>query len=103
MFVWQPDDDNVNDDLGYYWKEIVQFLQSPVRHSLESFILQDDHDIIRVFREALRGPPGRQTARGNTHEPDFWCVRCMQRTLRIIFYVHLCNTVMSSHFLHFSL
>jgi site-specific DNA-cytosine methylase len=72
MFVWQPDDDNVHDDLGYYWKEIVQFLQSPVRHSLESFILQDDHDIIRVFREALRGPPGRQTARGNTQEPDFW-------------------------------
>lgn len=74
MFVWQPDDDDVHDDLGYYWKEIVQFLQSPVRHSLQSFILQDDHDIIRVFREALRGPPGRQTARGVTQEPDFWYV-----------------------------
>lgn len=72
MFVWQPDDGDVHDDLGEYWKEIVQYLQSPVRHSLQSFILNDDHDIIRVFREALRGPPGRQTARGIMQEPDFW-------------------------------
>lgn len=72
MFVWQPENGDVNDDLGEYWKEIVQYLKSPVRHSLQSFILQDDHDIIRVFREALRGPPGRQTARGVMQEPDFW-------------------------------
>lgn len=72
MFVWQPDDGDVNDDLGVYWKTIVEHLKSPVRHSLQSFILQDDHDTIRVFREALRGPPGRQTARAVMQEPDFW-------------------------------
>jgi len=73
MFVWRPDDDdNVNDDLGEYWEAIVHHLKSPVRHSLESFILQPDHDIIRVFREALRGPNGRQTKRGVFLEPDFW-------------------------------
>lgn len=72
MFVWRPEDDNVDDDLGDYWKAIVQHLKSPVKHSLSSFVLQDDHDIIRVFREALRGPPGRQTARSVFLEPDFW-------------------------------
>ena len=72
MFVWQPDDGDVHDDLGEYWKQIVEYLKSPVRHSLQSFVLLDDHDIIRVFREALRGPPGRQTARGELQDPDFW-------------------------------
>jgi len=31
-----------------------------------------DHDIIRVFREALRGPPGRQSRRAAFQVPDFW-------------------------------
>jgi len=52
MFVWQPDKEgDVNDDLGQYWEALVKHLKSPVRHSLEAFILQVDHDIIRVFRE----------------------------------------------------
>lgn len=72
MFCWRPDDDDIEDDLGEYWTELVRHLQSPVRHSLQSFILQVDHDIIRVFREALRGPPGRQTMRGVSLEPYFW-------------------------------
>ena len=72
MFVWKPVDDNINDDLGKYWETIVKFMESPVRHSLESFILEVDHDIIRVFREALSGPAGRQTKRGLFMEPDFW-------------------------------
>ena len=59
MFVWQPDDDGFDDDLGVYWEAIVKFLASPARHSLESFILEVDHDIIRTFREALNGPAGR--------------------------------------------
>lgn len=73
MFVWRPDDEgNVRDDLGQYWEAIVRHLQSPVRHALEGFILQVDHDIIRNFREALRGPAGRHTRRGRFQEPDFW-------------------------------
>ena len=72
MFVWQPNEGNVSDDLGEYWEHIVKHLKSPVRHSLQSFILQTDHDIIRVFREALKGPPGRQTVRSVFLEPDFW-------------------------------
>lgn len=72
MFVWQPENDDINDNLGDYWKSIVEHLKSPVRHSLESFVLQEDHDTIRVFREALRGPPGRQSALGVLLEPDFW-------------------------------
>lgn len=56
MFVWQPSTDNngiakSDDDLGLYWEALVKHLKAPVRHSLEAFILQVDHDIIRVFRE----------------------------------------------------
>jgi site-specific DNA-cytosine methylase len=69
LFVWKSDE---GVDLGDYWKAIVEHLKSPVRHSLEAFILQDDHDIIRVFREALRGPLGRATKRGAFLESDFW-------------------------------
>jgi hypothetical protein len=72
MFVWRPEDGDVNDDLGYYFEKIVHHLKSPVRHSLQSFILQVDHDLIRVFREALRGPPGRQTMRSVCLEPYYW-------------------------------
>ena len=59
VFVWQPDEGNFGDDLGKYWEEIIRYLSSPVKHSLESFILQEDHEVIRTFREALHGPPGR--------------------------------------------
>lgn len=73
MYVWQPDDPtNYNDDLGEYWDAIFKYLESPVKHSLESFILDDDHDNIRVFREALRGPSGRHTKRSIFQEPDFY-------------------------------
>ncbi|KAL7551244.1 LOW QUALITY PROTEIN: hypothetical protein ACHAWF_014435, partial [Thalassiosira exigua] len=72
MFVWQPDDDNFDDDLGEYWEAIVKYLASPVRHSLESFILEVDHDIIRTFREALNGPAGRYARRGIAQAPNFW-------------------------------
>lgn len=59
MFVWQPEDGNVDDDLGDYWQAVVEHLHFPVRHALESFILEPNHDVIRVFREALSGPAGR--------------------------------------------
>jgi hypothetical protein len=72
MFVWQPDDNNFDDDLGNYWAAIVKHLESPVRHSLESFILPVDHDNIRVFCEALNGPAGRNTNRSINQAPDFW-------------------------------
>ena len=82
MFVWQPGDgsggssnqkdNSLHDDLGEYWEAIVRHLESPVRHSLESFVLQPDHDIIRVFREALNGPPGRTSKRSTFLAPDFW-------------------------------
>lgn len=43
-----------------------------MRHSLEAFLLKDDHEIIRRFREALNGPLGRQTRRTYFQDPDFW-------------------------------
>ena len=44
LFVWKLEDGG---DLGEYWKLLVEHLKSPVRHSLEAFVLQEDHDIIR--------------------------------------------------------
>ena len=72
MFVWRPENDEFTDDLGEYWEEIVKHLKSPVRHSLDAFMLDDDHEVIRVFREALNGPPGRMSKRGFFLAPDFW-------------------------------
>jgi hypothetical protein len=48
LFVWQEED---GEDLGEYWKLLVEHMKSPVRHSLESFVLQEDHDIIRKFKQ----------------------------------------------------
>jgi site-specific DNA-cytosine methylase len=70
LFVWQST--NIHDDLGTYWEAVVEHLQNPVRNSLEAFILQPDHDMIRVFREGLRGPAGRQTKHDAFLQPDFW-------------------------------
>ncbi|KAG7339316.1 SNF2 family helicase [Nitzschia inconspicua] len=73
MFVWKADKHgDYDDNLGIYWQAIVKHLESPVKHSLEAFILNPDHDNIRVFREALRGPPGRHTKRSIFQEPDFY-------------------------------
>ena len=72
VFVWQPDEGNLEDNLGQYWETVVKHLSSPVRHSLESFILQDDHEVIRTFREALNGPAGRQEHQRVNQIPDFW-------------------------------
>jgi hypothetical protein len=33
MLVWRPENDNVHDDLGKYWCDIVEHLKSPTRHS----------------------------------------------------------------------
>ena len=73
MFVWRPhDNNNIHDDLGEYWVEIVKHLQSTCRNSLESFMLPDDHEAIRVFREALHGPPGRLTKSSYFRDKYFW-------------------------------
>jgi len=72
MFVWRPEGGKIDDDLGKYWVQLVKELKSPVQHSLDSFLLEDDHDTVRTFREALNGPPGRQSKRSFFMEPDFW-------------------------------
>ena len=73
MFVWKPDNpDNFDDSLGLYWQALVTYLQNPVRHALDAFILDTDHDNIRVLREALNGPPGRHTKRSVFQEIDFF-------------------------------
>ena len=99
MFVWRPTDDDINDDLGQYWAQIVKYLESPAKHAITAFMLEDDHPgklvelkgkdcrrcfmslsslsswtftDVRRYREALNGPPGRQSRRQAFQEPDFF-------------------------------
>jgi hypothetical protein len=72
MFVWRPENENFNDDLGDYWEAIFRFLESPARNSMEAFILEDDHEIIRTFREGLNGPLGRATKSRVFQQKYFW-------------------------------
>ncbi|GKY91341.1 hypothetical protein MPSEU_000106300 [Mayamaea pseudoterrestris] len=72
MFVWRPKDDDITDDLGDYWTKIVQHLASPAKHSITAFMLEDDHPDVRRYREALNGPPGRQSRRERFQEADFF-------------------------------
>ena len=64
--------DNPNDDLGEYYSCLVEHLKSPVKHSLEAFILDEDHEIIRRFREALLSGAGRLEVLHSALEADFW-------------------------------
>jgi len=72
MFVWQPENNDIKDDLGHYFQSVVEHLQYPAKHCLEAFLLEVDHDNIRNFREALRGPPGRETKRQVDQMGDFF-------------------------------
>jgi hypothetical protein len=83
MFVWRPEKDNVNDDLGDYWEAIFQFLQSPARNSMEAFILEDDHEIIRTFREGIAGKCLTVLLRQPMHDVSLSLVYCLSLSLRI--------------------
>ena len=72
MLVWKPRNGDITDDLGDYFIDIANHLKSPSRYPLEAFTLDDNHEVIRNFREALRGPGGRQSKRNAFQEPDFW-------------------------------
>lgn len=70
LFVWRSD--NLTDDLGEYYEEILRFLQVPLTHSIEAFFLPAHHDRLRQFREALRSGPGMILAKNRMRDPDFW-------------------------------
>lgn len=72
MFVWKPRNENIADDLGDYFSAIAKHLESPCRFSLEAFMQPDSHENIRKYREALRGPQGRNSRRSAFQEFDFW-------------------------------
>eukprot|EP00536_Pseudo-nitzschia_multiseries_P018197 jgi/Psemu1/54535/gm1.54535_g len=72
LFIWRNNKGDVEDDLGDYFECLVNHLKSPAKHSLESFLLAEDHDIVRVFREALLSGPGRYAAMAASMVVDFW-------------------------------
>jgi hypothetical protein len=59
LFVWQPE--LVGTRVGHLWQELVRYLESPVQHSLDTFLLPSDDDRVRTVREMLRGPIGKMT------------------------------------------
>ena len=70
LFIWRCD--NPDDDLGVYFEEIFDHLKTPLKHSVEAFLLPDTHDRLRSFREALRSGPGLMVAKERAKENDFW-------------------------------
>jgi len=70
LFIWRSDDPD--DDLGEYFQEILDYLKTPLLHSMDAFLLPDTHDRIRCFREALRSGPGLMVKRERAKELDFW-------------------------------
>ena len=70
LFIWRSDDPN--DDLGDYFEEIMEHLKTPLLHAMDAFLLPDDHDRIRCFREALRSGPGLLVKRERAKELDFF-------------------------------
>lgn len=70
LFIWRSDDPD--DDLGDYFTEIVEYLKTPLLYSMEAFLLPDDHDRIRDFREALKSGRGLLVKRERTKELDFF-------------------------------
>ena len=70
LFIWRSD--SPDDDLGEYFHEILQYLEAPLLHSMDAFLLPDSHDRIRCFREALRSGPGLMVKRERAKELDFW-------------------------------
>jgi hypothetical protein len=70
LFIWRSD--SPDDDLGEYFQEILQYLETPLLHSMDAFLLPDSHDRIRCFREALRSGPGLMVKRERAKELDFW-------------------------------
>ena len=70
LYIWRSDDPE--DDLGEYFQEILDHLKTPLLHSMDAFLLPDEHDCIRSFREALRSGPGLMVKRERAKEKDFW-------------------------------
>ncbi|CAB9508230.1 C-5 cytosine-specific DNA methylase [Seminavis robusta] len=84
MFVWQTNPQPKDgffypDNLGAYWEALVKHLESPVKHPLEAFLLPLDHDNMRAYREALRGPLGRESTRRKAMYPNFWTTASKNR------------------------
>jgi site-specific DNA-cytosine methylase/superfamily II DNA or RNA helicase len=72
MFVWHKSFGG--EENGDPWAEIVVGLESAVKHGLPSYLLPDDDERVRRFREVLRGPLGRRAAQENAEAwgGDWW-------------------------------
>ncbi|KAL1514920.1 hypothetical protein AB1Y20_004000 [Prymnesium parvum] len=71
MFIWRPELLPPGLDIGARWTELVDALRCPLKYSVDAFLLADDNDRVRRFRDALRGPLGRLTAMSR-QSGDWW-------------------------------
>ena len=77
MFVWQslqqPQRGHFDtDDLGDYWEGVVKYLKTPLRYSLDAFVLESDHPIVRAFRESLAGVADNEAKLKIDVPPHYW-------------------------------
>lgn len=70
LFVWRSDDPE--DDLGDFIQLIMDHLKTPLLHSMDAYLLPENHDRLRRMREALRSGPGLMVAKERAKELDFF-------------------------------
>ena len=64
MFAWRVDafPGVPHRDIGEGWVRLVEGLKAPLLYPVSDFLLSDDHDIARRYRDMLQGRPGEQFA-----------------------------------------
>eukprot|EP00931_Biecheleriopsis_adriatica_P048312 TRINITY_DN27914_c0_g2_i1.p1 TRINITY_DN27914_c0_g2~~TRINITY_DN27914_c0_g2_i1.p1 ORF type:complete len:2094 (+),score=462.88 TRINITY_DN27914_c0_g2_i1:118-6282(+) len=72
MLVWH--ESQGGEELGPLWEHLVRLMEHPLRHSLSEFLLPDEDERVRRFREVLRGSLGRRAKEeiALTYGGDWW-------------------------------
>ena len=66
MFCWRtdtfPDVGVCHREIGERWVELVEAMHAPMVHPVADFLLRDDHDVVRRFRDMCQGRIGENFA-----------------------------------------
>ena len=66
MFCWRtdtfPDVGVSHREIGERWVELVEAMHAPMVHPVADFLLRDDHDVVRRFRDMCQGRIGENFA-----------------------------------------
>ena len=65
MFCWRTDTSPTSAshrEIGERWVELVEAMHAPMVHPVADFLLRDDHDVVRRFRDMCQGRIGENFA-----------------------------------------